>query len=151
MHFTTPRGTRAPTHDWRYPSDHRNDNRFGNANAILVGQETTTQVRPRSPRLESKLTAFRSSLSRRSYHHSSDLRTNFPRKFSLSQQGKYIEVYTLSLTYLFVARVLLHAPTRRVARVGMMCHVIRGIDCWQITQNEFPSLFVIHQLDQSIG
>jgi len=137
MHFTTPRGTRAPTHDWRYPSDHRNDRRFANANAILVGQEKTTQVRPRSPWLESKLTAFRSSLSRRSYHRSSDLRTNFPRKFSPIKVNT--SRYTPSLLpFLFVASGLLPAPTRPVARVGMLCHVIRGIDCWQIMQSAFP-------------
>ena len=47
--------------------------------------------------LEGKLTASQSSLHRRSYHRSSDLMTNYTKKFS-TYQGKYIEVYTLSLT-----------------------------------------------------
>ncbi len=139
MHFTTPRGTRAPTHDWRYPSDHRNDNRFANANAILVGRELTTQVRPRSPWLESKLTAFRSSLLRRSYHRSSDLKTNYPQKFSLLKLNTL--GYTPSLLpKLFVACGLLPAPISPAPWVGMLCYVTCGIDCWQITIVQFVSL-----------
>jgi hypothetical protein len=67
-------------------------------NAEMGGQERISQVRLRSPWQVGKLTAFRSSLPRRSYHRSSDLKTNYPRKFSQSQ-GKYIGVYNPPLSY----------------------------------------------------
>ena len=106
-------------------------------NAEMDGQEKISQVRLRSSLLEGKLTAFRSSLPRRSNHHSSDLKTNYPRKFSHLKVNT--SRYTPSLLpNLFVACGLLPAPTRPVSWVGMLCHVTRGIDRWQIMYDSFP-------------
>ncbi len=86
-------------------------------NAEMGGQEKISQVRLRLPWQVGKLTAFRSSLPRRSYHRSSDLKTNYPRKFSQSQ-GKYIGVYDpppVLLPNLFVADGLLPVPIRHAS------------------------------------
>ena len=109
-----------------------------NTNASLDGQEKISQVRLRSVWLETKLTAFRSSLPTRSYHRSSDLKTNYPPK------SPYLKVNTLGhtpslLPNLFVACGLLHAPIHPVPRVGMLCYVTCGINRWQITIVRFLS------------
>jgi hypothetical protein len=83
-----------------------------------------------------KLIAFWSSLLRRSYHCSSDQKTNLSQKFSPSQ-GKYIRFYTLSVTQpvcgLWLVPVLIWA-------VFPSWHVV-SCDCISISHANVWSMF----------
>ncbi len=106
----------------------------------MGGQEKISQVRLILPWQEGKLTAFRSSLPRRSYHCSSNLKTNYPQKFS------HLKVNTLTYTpsllpNLFVACGLLPVPIWPAPLAGMLCHVLRGVDQWKFIVRFFPLRF----------
>ena len=121
-----------------------------NTNESLDGQEKISQVRLlRLSWLEDNLTAFRSSLPRRRYHRSSDLKTNYPQKFSLLKVNT--SRYTPSLLpNLFMACGIFDCSDLPVTRVSMLCYVTRGINWWEIIVRFFPLLVLNHLLlDQS--
>ena len=82
MHIAIQRVTLLHLCEQFFSSDgQKNDRRIRMAMRLSISGEDF-QVKLRSVQLESKLTAFQSSFLRRSYHRSSDLRTNYPRRFS---------------------------------------------------------------------